>query len=113
MFTAVVERRREIGVLRALGARRGQIVALYLIESGLLGLLGGVVGLGAGLGLAQSFIALVGVSGALNAPGIAVVPNGALLGAALLGSLGLGLLAGGWPAWRAAGLPPAEALRLE
>ena len=111
MYTAVLERRREIGVLMALGAQPSQIAALYLLEAGLLGLLGGALGLAAGLGLAQSFALLLG--SLLQAPAISVGLDLTLLGVALGGAIGLGLLAGGLPAYRAAGLSPVDALRFE
>jgi len=111
MYTAVLERRREIGVLLALGARPSQIAALYLLEAGLLGLLGGALGLIAGVGLAQSFALLL--RSILQAPAISVGLDLTLLGVALGGAIGLGLVAGGLPAYRAAGLSPAWALRFE
>lgn len=53
MSTMVTERRREIGLMKAIGAERSQIASLFLLEAGIIGLLGGVLGYGAGLGLAQ------------------------------------------------------------
>jgi putative ABC transport system permease protein len=59
---AVTERRAEIGILRALGATRGQIRGLFLAESGIAGLIGSLAGMGVGLAFARS---LTGVTGRL------------------------------------------------
>lgn len=103
-LVAVLERRGEIGVRRALGARRVHIAGQFLSESAVLGAVGGV--LGASLGI----IAVVVVSAArewtttLNPPLVAAAP---LLGAVT------GLLAGLYPAARAARVTPAAALRTQ
>lgn len=111
MYTAVVERTREIGVLSALGARPGQILLLFVMEAGWLGLLGGVAGVMLGYGVALSLSAVVTqfVEGAVLTPGA----SAGLIAAALLVAVGLGMLAGLLPARRAALLPPVEALRYE
>jgi len=105
MTIAVRERRGEIGLLRALGARRGQVLGLFVVEAVLLASLGGLAGLLVGAGGAQ----LIG----LAAPDLPVhTPWQYVLGAELGAAL-IGLLAGGYPAWRAARLDPVEALRAE
>jgi len=111
MYTAVLERTREIGILGALGARPGQIALLFVLESGLLGLIGGLIGLLFGVSLALSIAALV----ARGAGAAALTPlvSPGLVGLVLLLSTGLGVLAGGLPARRAAALSPVEALRYE
>jgi len=111
MYTAVVERTREIGVLSALGARPGQILLLFVLEAGGLGLLGGIAGVVLGYGIALSLSAVVSrfVEGAALAPGA----SAGLIAAALLGAVGLSALAGLPPARRAALRPPVEALRYE
>lgn len=105
MTISVAERTGEIGLLRALGARRQQILALFLAEAGLLAAAGGVSGLALGIGLAQLLHALFPAlpvstpwSYALLAEGIAVA---------------IGVAAGVLPASRAARLDPVEALRAE
>ena len=105
MTIAVTERTREIGLLRALGAGRLQIMALFLGEATVLAALGGLAGLGLGIGGAWLLHALV--------PALPVHPHWlfALL-AELLAAL-IGLAAGTLPARRAARLDPVEALRAE
>jgi len=104
MLVSVTERTREIGVRRALGARRRTILVQFLVESSLVAALGGVVGTALGLGVAQ----LVALTTPLAA---AVTPFAVALGLGF--SAAVGLLFGSWPAWRAARLDPVEALRWE
>ena len=104
MLVSVHERTREIGVRRALGARRSTILAQFLVESALVAAAGGALGTALGLGFAQVI--------ALTTPlAAAVKPSAVALG---LGFSALtGLVFGSWPAWRAAHLDPVEALRYE
>ncbi|WBB71909.1 ABC transporter permease [Micromonospora sp. WMMD1128] len=101
MVISVLERRREIGLRRALGAHRGQIRAQFLAESVALSLLGGVVG--TLLGVA----ATVGYAAHQDWP--PVIPPAAL-GAGIGGALLVGVVAGVYPSMRAARLTPTEAL---
>jgi len=102
MIISVLERRSEVGLRRALGARRRHISAQFLGESLVLGIAGGVVGVLLGVGATGAFAAYEGLS--LRVPPTAVA--GGLLAACLLGGL-----AGLYPAMRAARLTPTEALR--
>jgi putative ABC transport system permease protein len=104
MLVSVTERTREIGVRRALGARRRTILLQFLVESSLVSLLGGAVGTALGFGVAWLL--------ALTTPlAAAVTPGAVALGLGF--SATVGLLFGSWPAWRAANLDPVEALRYE
>jgi putative ABC transport system permease protein len=103
MVISVLERRGEIGLRRALGAKRSHISAQFLAESALLAALGAVVGLGLGAGATEVYA--VGQ----NEP--FVVPMYALIAAPALGLL-IGTLAGLYPAGKAARLSPTEALRV-
>ncbi|GIW73088.1 MAG: hypothetical protein KatS3mg102_2630 [Planctomycetota bacterium] len=105
MWIAVGERTPEIGLLRALGARRRQVVAVFLAEAVVLAFAGGVGGLLAGLGLARA-VQLLWPGLPLQAPPEFVV-------AALAVSAAVGLAAGVLPARRAAALDPVEALRAD
>jgi putative ABC transport system permease protein len=105
MTISVSERTREIGLLRAIGARKRQIMVLFLIEAVVLSGLGGVAGL------------LLGVGGAWLLgwviPGLPVRISPEYILLAELLALSVGLVAGVTPARNAAALDPVEALRAE
>ncbi len=105
MTMAVSERTAEIGLLRALGARENQVLALFLGEAMLLSALGGLAGLALGVGMAQ------GLHGLFPALPVHTPWLFALL--AELSAVSIGLIAGVMPARRAARLDPVEALRTE
>jgi len=106
MLTAIVERRREIGLRRVVGATRGQVVGQLVVESGLLGIAGSLLGLVAG---AVAVGGMNDVTERLGAPVFLLTPRLALAAAILPAALAA--LAGLWPAWRAARLPPTAAVR--
>lgn len=105
MWIAVGERTREIGLIRAVGGARRQVLTLFLVESAVLSLAGGVLGLAIGGGLRALL--------RLAVPGLPVHTPPIYVALALLVSLGTGLAAGILPARRAAALDPVEALRAE
>ncbi|MGE0483563.1 MAG: ABC transporter permease [Gammaproteobacteria bacterium] len=105
MTIAVSERTGEVGLLRALGARRGDILRIFLVESAVLGAAGGAVGVAVAL-------ALVGTARAL-VPGLPLAVLWPFVGGALVVSIVIGIGAGLLPAARAARLDPVEALRAE
>ena len=104
MLVAVAERTREIGVRKALGARRSDILAQFLVEATTLSTLGALCGIGLGIGLAE-LIAFVSPLPASVAPWSIVVGVG--VGA------GVGIISGVYPASRASRLDPIAALRQE
>jgi putative ABC transport system permease protein len=111
MYTAVLERTKEIGVMKAIGAKNSNILMIFLFEAGLLGLVGGAIGIGIGvvLGKGTEYIALNILDTNLLE---AVFPLPLIVGA-LLFSFFIGTLSGILPAMQAAKLRPAEALRYE
>jgi len=105
MTISVTERTNEIGLLRALGAKRSQIMSLFLGEAILLSTIGGLLGLSLGIGIAQ-LLTLLAPALPVNTPWLFVV-------LAEIVALTIGLAAGVFPATRAARLDPVEALRTE
>ena len=113
LLAAVRERRREIGVLKAVGARDRDVLRAFLIEAGVMGGLGGLIGSVLGLAVARGVAGVV--DGYLTSQGLAGVQVGTpfVLGlAAVAGSIVLALMAGVLPARRAAHLPAREAVEL-
>ncbi len=104
MLVSVRERTREIGVRRALGARRRTIVVQFLLEASLVSAVGGAIGTVLGLGAAKVVSLVTSLAAAVQP---LTVVGGILFAAAV------GLLFGIWPAARAAQLDPVEALRYE
>ena len=105
MWISVGERTEEIGLVRALGAERGQVQFLFLVEAATLAVIGGLVGAAAGLTLCGVLRAAV--------PGLPVETPASFVAAAVGVSLATGLASGVLPARRAAQLDPIEALRAE
>jgi hypothetical protein len=111
LLAAVRERRREIGVLKAIGARDVDVLRVFLLEAVVLGLLGGLVGTAAGYGVAAIVAAVV--SGYLHSQDLAAVHASLPMLLAIAGVFGSGLLAlvaGAVPAWRASRLPARDAM---
>ncbi len=109
MYTSVLERTNQIGVMKSIGARRNDIFLLFLIESGLLGMAGGLFGILLGVGIAQG-ITVVGTV-FLKTDLLQVSVPWALMIGAFVFSFVLGAIFGILPALRAARLHPVEALR--
>jgi FtsX-like permease family/MacB-like periplasmic core domain len=111
LLAAVRERRREIGVLKAIGARDRDVMRWFLLEAALVGAIGGVVGTLAGIAVAFA-VGLV-VNGYLTAQGlegVRVVAPVLVIAAGIFGATTLAVLAGTLPALRAARLPAREAV---
>ena len=105
MWISVNESTAEIGLLRALGARRRQVLAFFLLQAALLATAGGACGIVVGIGIARALKLLL--------PRLPVTTPAPYVVAALVLSFVVGLLSGALPARRAAGLDPVEALRAE
>ncbi len=108
MLMSVLERTREIGVLRALGWRRGRVLGMILQEALALGAVGGACGIILGLGLAWGITQIPGIGGMLDP-----LYSPELFAQALAVALVTGVIGGLYPAWRAARMRPVEALRYE
>jgi len=104
MLVSVTERTREIGVRKALGATRFNILMQFLVEALVLCMMGGLIGVALGAGAAWGMQRLLGWSVSVGMTSVVI---------AFLFSAAVGLLFGVWPARRAATLDPIEALRYE
>ena len=109
MLVSVTERTREIGLRKALGARKNDILLQFLTESALLSLIGGVIGIALGWGLSS----LVGLYAAnAGTPLVPLIGVNSILLATIFSTV-VGLFFGWYPAQRAANLEPVDALRFE
>jgi putative ABC transport system permease protein len=104
MLVSVTERTREIGIRKAIGARRNDILSQFLIEAITITAIGGLVGVVVGFMLAYVISKLLGFP-------LLISTGSAILGVTV--SAIVGIVSGSWPAWRAATLNPIEALRSE
>ncbi|HEX5964372.1 MAG TPA: ABC transporter permease [Pyrinomonadaceae bacterium] len=104
MLVSVTERTKEIGIRKAIGARRKDILSQFLIEAVVVTAVGGAIGVGTGFGLAYVISALIGFP-------LLISVMSAVLGVGI--SSLVGIVSGLWPAWRASKLDPIEALRAE
>lgn len=110
MLVSVTERTREIGIRKAVGAKRVHILIQFLIESAVLSLFGGLIGILCGLGFGVGISSLIEYYSEAEFP--SVVSGSAVL-LALAVSGGIGVFFGVYPAARASALDPVEALRYE
>lgn len=114
MFTSVIERTRQIGTLKALGAKNSDIIKIFLFESAIIGLIGGLIGIFIGfiiVGFFNEFSIRTTPFPMGRTQASLITPN--LIFIALLFSTLIGALSGILPARRAAKLEPVEALRYE
>ena len=110
MYTSVLERTQEIGVMKAIGAKNRDVLAIFLIESGVLGFLGGLIGVIIGVTVAKLAELIIAQTG--NSIIKAALPWWLIIGALLFSFL-VGAISGVAPAYRASKLKPTEALRYE
>ncbi|MGM5483344.1 MAG: ABC transporter permease [Nanobdellota archaeon] len=108
MFTSVVERRSQIGIMKALGAKNSDIFFQFTIEAGLMGLIGGIIG-----SIVGELIAYLGTMGLSSFLGSDISPsvNFILIGLTLFGAFMIGAISGTIPALQAAKQNPVDAIR--
>ncbi len=110
LYSSVLERTRDIGVMKAIGAKNEDILFLFLVESGFMGVVGGIGGITLGLLLSLSAGAIINLSGVTR---ISIHIDWALMLFGLLFAFVVGVASGALPALRAAKLKPVDALRYE
>jgi putative ABC transport system permease protein len=115
LFTSVLEKTREIGIMKAIGARNFDVMMIFLLNSALVGLAGGLMGIALGAGISSVLPNLIS-----RLPGLGGGPSGlqtvipiSLLVETIVGSVLIGMIAGAIPAYRASKLKPVDALRYE
>jgi putative ABC transport system permease protein len=111
MYTSVLERNKEIGTMKAIGARNSDILLIFVIEAGILGLVGGGLGLLVGIGIAKSieYISTVAIGSDI----IRASLHPYLLIGVLLFAFFIGIISGLTPSYQASKLKPVDALRYE
>ena len=111
MYTSVLERYKEIGIMKAIGAQNKDILSIFLIESGLLGLVGGVMGVIFGFGVSKliEYIAVQQLGTKLLQ---AAAPLYLIIGCLAFAFL-TGAISGLWPAWNASKVSAVDAIRYE
>ncbi|NQE04939.1 hypothetical protein C5S32_03615 [ANME-1 cluster archaeon GoMg1] len=110
MLMSVMERTHEVGIMKAIGAKNRNVLSLFLLESGMLSVVGGV--LGCVLGVTGANVISIGIGAALGEGIPAIVRPEVLLGGILVAVL-VGVLSGLYPARKASRMSPVEAVRYE
>ena len=109
MYTSVLERRKEIGTMKAIGARNSDVLWIFLFEAGLLGFVGGIIGIVIGLGIAFAVSGIANVAFGSNI--ISVTISFPLIIFAMSFSFFIGIISGFIPSYQASKLSPVRALR--
>ncbi|WP_407283373.1 ABC transporter permease [Methanolobus sp. WCC1] len=110
MFTSVLEKTKEIGTMKAIGAKNGDILMIFLFNSALVGFVGGVLGILLSLVL-TSILPSLGITMVRSSMGMTVAPDLMLLGISI--AVAIGVLSGVIPAYNASKMKPVDALRYE
>jgi putative ABC transport system permease protein len=121
MFTSVLEKTRDIGIMKAIGTQNKDIMIIFLLNSGLIGLIGGIGGIILGFFASTTISSLGGIQtatggagrGFLGGFGSSTYVSPQLVIGALIFSVLVGMVAGAIPAYRASKLNPVDALRYE
>ncbi len=119
MFTSVLEKTRDIGILKAIGAKDRDILTIFLLNSGIIGLIGGVLGIIIGIfasgyiGQLSGTTTLTGGGGAFGRMLASTYISPQLIIGVFVLSIAVGLISGAIPAYRASKLNPVDALRYE
>ncbi len=110
MFTSVLEKTKEIGIMKAIGARNKDILLIFLFNAALIGLVGGLIGILLGIIMSGAIPAMLGDIRFFRGGGLVSIKSMVL---ALSVSVGVGVLAGIVPAYQGSKLKPVDALRYE
>jgi putative ABC transport system permease protein len=116
MIVSLIERTREIGILKALGMKSRTVLAIFLCESVIIGVIGAVVGIVLGWGLANVVVVLFSGGGPFGGGGgltITPILTPEVIVLALVFGVGVSVIFALYPAWRASKLKPVDALRYE
>jgi putative ABC transport system permease protein len=116
MIVSLIERTREIGILKALGMKSKTVLAIFLGESVIIGVMGAIIGIALGWALANVTTSILGSESFMSGgSGLAITPlltPEVLVGAFVFG-IGVSVIFALYPAWRASKLKPVDALRYE
>jgi putative ABC transport system permease protein len=110
MFTSVLEKTKEIGTMKAIGAKNGDIMMIFLVNSALVGFVGGVLGILLSLVL-TSIMPYLGISIMRSSMGSTIAPDLMLMGISI--AVFIGIVSGVIPAYNASKMKPVDALRYE
>jgi putative ABC transport system permease protein len=111
MYTSVVERTKDIGTMKAIGAKNKDVMLIFVIESGILGLIGGIIGVVVAIGIGK-IIDSIAINYLKTNLLNATIPSWLIIGCLIFSFL-IGLISGLFPAMQGSRLKPAETLRYE